>query len=610
MKTLIKLFFLLPMLVFTSCRGNRDQAELYSEALKPIGISQIEVEGELGRRIENTIYNNLLQLKIKEDFLAPFLEKNRKAGYIGIGKLVDASVRFAHYSHAPGALDVKQDLIKELIKNQEKDGYIGMLQENARIGSLWDIHEMGYIIYGLVNDHRVFKHEGSLDAACKAADYIIYKWHKEIPANWDLATHMVMTGLDRALLALYGETENPKYLDFLVDELHVHDWDLDIVLGRKDEVNGHIYAYVTRCLALLELYSLQPDAQLLQPASRVINFLVKKEGMLISGGAGQWECWTNDQDGGSALGETCATCYQIRLYEKLLRMEGDPFYGDLMERTIYNALFAAQSPEGRKIRYYTPIAGERKYFERDTYCCPNNYRRIISELPAFVLYRCRNGIAINLFEQSKAEIDLSDDLTVSIEQITDYPKSGLVQIIVVPSMPASFPVFIRIPLWAAGAKVALNDTGEQKVEPGTFYHIDRKWAGSDTITMELPMEWRFIKGRRRQSGRIAVMRGPVVYCLNPDLNPGQGLEKMNPYELGRIMVDPGSIQGPYDDEHVRPNGTRCLIGAWQEGHGRGGAFDFELTLTEFIDPQGKACYFSLRDFTYGTDDELIIDGNR
>lgn len=473
----------------------------------------------------------------------------------------------------------KEYLLDEIIKVQTDDGYIGMLKKDARMWKLWDVHEMGYIIFGLVNDYKYFNKQQSLNLA--------------------------IIGLDRAFLALYSNTKDPQYLNFLINRLHIPDWDMDIVLGRKKLVEGHSYAYLTRCLAQLELYGVQPDEQLLEPAMRAIKFLTEQNGMLVTGEVGQWECWSDDQDGGHALGETCSTAYQLRLYETLFRMKGVAGYGDLMERTIYNALFAAQSPNGRKIRYYTPIEGKREYYESDTYCCPNNYRRIISELPSMIYYQYNNGIAVNLYTSSEAKISITNGSSISVKQETDYPGSGLVKIIVSSTTPASFPICLRIPSWAKGTTICINDDAPLSVESGAMFKIERNWSGNDTITMNMPMVWRFVKGRQRQAGRVAVLRGPVVYCLNPGLNRGIGVEKMDSYSLGRIIIDPKSIKGLFHDETISDNGTTCIISAWKEGHGLGGKYDFELTLSEFTDPEGKASYFSIRDFSQGVDDELL-----
>jgi uncharacterized protein len=605
MKQYITIFLTAQLLILTACNNYKYADNAARQEMKSLALSDVSTEGEIGRRIDITINNNLLKINTDEDFIAPFKEKNKSGGYIGIGKLIDASSKFAFYSQDPEVLSVKEHIVNELLDTQEEDGYIGMLEKDSRMIRVWDIHEMGYIIYGLVTDYRLYNNQKSLDAAKKLADYVIMNWNEDIPDNWDnIAFHVAVTGFDRAMLALYDHTKDQKYIDFLTEDFDVPGWDGDIVIGRRKMIEGHIYAYITRTLAQLEFHSIILDDQLLRAADKAVNIMTEGEGVLITGGAGQWECWTNDQDGGHALGETCATAYQMRFYDKLLRMKHDPLFGDLMERTIYNALFAAQSPDGRRIRYYTPIEGDREYFEGDTYCCPNNYRRIIAELPKFIYYNYNDGVAVNLYSQSEAEMDLPDDISLNIRQITDYPNSGQVKIVVNPSKSGRFPVLLRIPSWAKGAKVRLAGS-QHKAKPGTFFSIHRRWAANDTITLDLPMEWRFIRGRKRQSGRVALMRGPVVYCLNPQLNQDKGLENMNSYDMGRIIIDPKSVKGPFPYNEVRAGGTKCNIGAWYEGHGMGGEHDMELTLTEFPDPNGKACYFSVRDFNFGDDDELF-----
>ena len=578
----------------------------------PIELDNVRVGGEIGRRIDITTYNNLLKLDIERDFLAPCQERNQPGGYVGLGKLIDASVKLAYYSKNPKVLELKQNLINVVTKSQEKDGYIGMLKENARMWKLWDIHEMGYIVLGLVSDYRYFKNQQSLQSAVRLANHIIQNWSMEMPEIWmknQISSHLAMIGLDRAFIALYSQTSDPQYLNFLITKLNLKDWDMDIVLGRQEKVEGHIYAYLTRCLAQLELNRLNPDEKLLHSATKALTFLAEKEGTLITGETGQWECWTNDQDGENALGETCATAYQIRFYENLFRLKGNCWYGDMIERTIYNALFAAQSPDGRKIRYYTPLEGQREYFDKDTYCCPNNYRRIIAELPDMIYYHSDNGVAINLYTPSIAKINLSEDYTVLIKQITDYPNSGVVKVFVSPSHTAIFPVSLRIPSWAKEATVTINAEKKLQAKSGSMFKIEHSWSGNDTITLNMPMKWQFVKGRQRQAGRTAIMYGPVVYCLNPELNKGKGLETMSNHELGRIRIDPNSIKGPFPEERIRAHGTNCTIGAWKEGYGIDGKHDFELTLSEFIDPQGKVCYFSTRNFEYGEDDELLSKSN-
>ena len=146
------------------------------------------------------------------------------------------------------------------------------------------------------------------------------------------------------------------------------------------------------------------DPALLSQSRKAWDFMIRGEGATIGGGCGQWECWSDNQDGRGDLGETCSTAYQLRLMDRLQRRDQKSSHpGDLMERTIYNALFAAQSPDGRQIRYYAPFEGPRVYFGMDTYCCPGNFRRIVSELPTMIYYHAPNAVMVNLYTSSTAK---------------------------------------------------------------------------------------------------------------------------------------------------------------------------------------------------------------
>jgi hypothetical protein len=106
-----------------------------------------------------------------------------------------------------------------------------------------------------------------------------------------------------------------------------------------------------------------------------------------------------------------------------------------MERTIYNAIFAAVAPDGRHSRYFTPFEGPRELEPHgDTFCCANNLRRFLGDLPGWIYYRTINGLAVNFYTTSATTVKLSPDLEVKLAQQTDYPMSGEVSLQVDPSM--------------------------------------------------------------------------------------------------------------------------------------------------------------------------------
>lgn len=573
------------------------------DELKPLSLREVKVGGEIGRRIDITLRNNLLVIDIEKDFLAPLSTRDPKSGYIGLGKLLMSAVRFAAYTGDAKVDALKDRIVGRLLAAQEPDGYLGFFSPPNRIAKLWDVHEMGYLIAGLTDNYRYFGDKRSLTAAAKAADYLIGHWDR-IPADWGkqtgVATHVGVTGIERTLLELSRATGDRRYADFVVGPRALASWNLPIVIGRREGIEGHIYAYMARTLAQLELYRERPEAQLLVPARRAIEFL-GDAGMAVTGGAGQWEIWTGDQDGRGHLGETCATAYQLRVYDSLLRLGGEARFGDLMERTIFNALFAAQSPDGRRIRYYAPFEGPREYHPVDTYCCPTNFRRIISELPEFVYYRRGAGITVNLYTASEAKFEVGG-ASVQLRQETAFPSHGDVAIHITASRPVAFPLHLRIPAWAANSVLTVNgQPAGAAVSPGSFTLIERTWKTGDRVDLRLPMPVRLVRGRERQSGRVAVLRGPVVYSLNPARN--EGLAKLDAADLSRFTLDAAALE-VIADSSVRPDGSAVRAGAWRPGYGTAPKHDLAVTLTEFPDPAAMATYFKLRDLGPAVEDEL------
>jgi DUF1680 family protein len=604
----MKLFYLgLIVSLVSGCNYvNEKKTEEIKDVLAPVNLADIKVGGEIGRRIDITIANNLLLLDLDNDFLSSFRLKNDR-GYIGLGKLIDGAVKMAVYSRDDRVITLKNYLVSEIIKAQEPDGYIGNKSAGNRMWKLWDIHEMGYIIYGLLTDYRYYNDKQSLDAARKAADYIINNWSSR-PEDWDIkadvAERVGITGLHRTIITLYSITGERKYLDFFINKLGVLNLDPGIVTGRRKLIEGHIYAYMAGSLAQLELYRMIRDPKLLLPAQKALKFMTSGNGMLITGGAGQSEIWTDDQDGRGDLGESCATVYQLRVYDNLLRLEGDARFGDIMERTIYNALFGAQSPDGRLIRYYTPLEGNRIYHNGDTYCCPCNYRRFISELPLMIYYSSDDGIAVNLYTTSSATVETGNGFRIKISQTTDYPNSGHVVIDIDTAGTESFKLKLRIPLWCKNAAIMVNGKPAGiSCTPGTFAEINRRWNKGDRIVLEMPMEWRLVLGRERQAGRVALMRGPQLFCLDPLQE--KSLANLDPSDIGRIVVDLASLDPePVNSNVVRPDGIGCSLKAGNVPMFLGNSRNLSLVFTEFADPAGKCTYFRVPDLSEAVPDEL------
>ena len=165
-----------------------------------------------------------------------------------------------------------------------------------------------------------------------------------------------------------------------------------------------------------------------------------------------------------------------------------------------------------------------------------------------------------------------------------------------------FPLRLRIPRWCPQATLTINGQAGE-VSPGEpSGEIRRTWKAGDTVTLEMPMPWRLVRGRDQQKGRVALMRGPVVYCVGTAANNALLSEFEEPREL---MIDPGSLGAPLPDTSVRPDGRKVMAKAWPPGADAKGPATLDIVLTEFVDPRGVATYLRVPDPTKVGDDELL-----
>ena len=566
---------------------------------------EVRIGGALGARFDLTLSNNVFRLDHEKDFYAPFRKKASGPGlFVGYGKHADALVHFAKNSDDPRVAKLKDGLIGFIIDRQLPDGYTGCMRPESRMVAPWDMHDMGFIIQALVADYAYFGNGKALEAARRNADYMIANWDR-LPDDWAtsyVTDRMLTLGFTYGLERLFELTGERKYLDFVLRERSLGVWNLPVVIGRGPMVYGHSYVYLSTCFEQLELYRLhQRQQRYLKTSLGLLDFMVRGDGLLIDGTGGVCECWTDDQDGEGSIGETCTVAYQLIFYDQLMRLGlADPaLLGDLSERAIYNALFGAQSRDGRKIRYYTPLNGRRKFWGPDTYCCPNNFRRAVSRLPEYVFYADEDGILANLYTDCRAELS-AHGVKVGIREETAYPADGRIVLTLTPERPIAFTLKLRIPSWCAKASAHVNGKPvTYRFGPGEMLALPRTWKAGDRVELELPMEVRTILGRQRQAGRFAVMRGPVAYSLVLDsLKAFKGRDPLD--AATALMMDPLSLR--YENGCIKARVTTN-----DSAVGVSGARSTEAVLVPFSDEDVTLTYFRAPDLkrTVTAHDELL-----
>lgn len=601
-----RLFTVTMLVAWTSAlaAGERDVVKPFiGDKLISVRLTHQELAGgELDRRIMDLITKNYMVLDLDRDWLDKFKNRTDRGDtrnvYYGIGKVLDAGSLFAQYTGEPKVAQRAQHIMDQLRGSRDPDGYLGFWKvepNNYQNVVNWILHEQEYLNLALVRNYRTTGNAQSLEDAKVMADYIM----RMFPANQE-GQHMIppgtsIAGITEGFVELYRVCGEKKYLDFartLQYEPHWYylkpydAWEKNISHARY-----HVYVMLSHMLPDTELYRLIGGEDYLKKSLWMKQELLERGrgGLLVTGSTSQGEHFTYNQDGSGAVEESCVTAYLLRWIDSLMRLQGDMRYGDITERAIYNALFGAQAPDGRRICYFTPFTGKRHFQTHDTFCCNGNFRRAVAELPQKVYYRTPDGgIALNLFTSSDKTFEVNGK-TVQIKQETAYPSSGDVRLSLTCSAPVEFAFLFRTPRWAETIECAVcNVPCPLDRSPLGYAKITRLWKSGDTLTISMPMNWRFVRGRMIQDGRVALLRGPVLFTFSETRNAAALKKCPNPRDF---VIDPTSIGNPIPDDTIRPNGQKVIAKAWTSPDRTGEPID--VVLTEFVDPDGIDVYFKV-----------------
>jgi len=534
----------------------------------PLGT--IEVGGEIGQRMELTANKILNHLDIENLFARHFRERRETplapGGFVGYGMLLDAIVKAtANRTGGEKMLLLKEELIRNLSATQSSDGNISIFA--GKIGG-WDNHEQAYFIIALVNDFSMHGEIKSFETAIRLGDFLI---KNNVKLN---------IGVEQAFLYLYEHSGEERFLNYCLNEFRLESGidEYDSILP----INGicHVYTFMARVYAQLELGRIRGEytENLLQGAHEQFRRLIHEGYSSITGsctGGGHWgELWDASQIGIGGWGETCATAYLLRNACSMLELEGSSIYGDLYERVMYNALFAAQSPDGLQQRYFVPFNEPAKWYENETYCCPNNFRRIVFELPQAIYMISDNGIVVNLYNESSLKTEI-EGTVIELSQKTEFPESESSRINLKLSRPVECSLLFRVPRWCSNFSITLG-TNVYYGEPGDFIEINRVWNDGDIIDIGLPSRVSLIKGQAAQHNKVAVMKGPLVYGVDKEIN------ELTKHDLLALELNPS--------KHFEFDGKTIKIPC--EIH-RCGVKDKNIRFSRFSSPNQDLTYLPL-----------------
>ena len=272
----------------------------------------------------------------------------------------------------------------------------------------------------------------------------------------------------------------------------------------------------------------------------------------------------------TAYNETCAAVANIFWNERLFLLHGDARYVDVLERTLYNGLLSGVSLDGTKFFYSNPLESDGSHQRSPWFgcaCCPGNITRFLPSLPGYFYAQSGDTIYVNLYAGSKAGFKLKNGRAVKITQETRYPWDGVVKMTVQLDWQKSmkFTINVRIPGWARNEVVpgglykfsdsvnepvilTVNDE-DMPVRPDQGYvSLDRAWKSGDVIELDLPMRIRHVAASENvvaDRGRIALQRGPIVFCAEwPDTPNGKVRKLLLPDEQPlTTRFDPALLNG-------------------------------------------------------------------
>lgn len=465
-------------------------------------------------------------------------------------------------------LEVAADQVIELLARvQQPDGYLNSYFTAAHPDKRWtnlrEDHELycaGHLIEAAVAYYEATGKTRLLDVVCRLVDHIDSLFGAEPGKTRGYPGH---PEIELALVRLFRVTENPRHLElaqYFVEERgrQPHYYEIEAAVRGDDQTRhwgkwGHHYSqahlpvreqttaegHSVRAMylfsAMTDLAGETGDHQLLEVCRNLWENTVRQR-MYITGGIGSQEYgegFTIDYDlpNDRAYTETCAAIGLVFWASRMLQYDLNREYADIMERALYNGVLSGMSLDGRTFFYVNPLevwpdVCEARYDHRHVKtirqdwftcaCCPPNLARLLASIGAYVYGASPNTIYVHLFADSECVLPIKGN-QIRLTQSTDYPWDETVSIVVAPERSEEFTVAIRIPGWSKNVSVMINNTPiDISGLDGGYLRLNRVWQSGDEIRMHLPMPVTRIRANprlRENVGKVALQRGPFVYCV-------------------------------------------------------------------------------------------------
>ena len=439
----------------------------------------------------------------------------------------------------PELKEMVDTVITEVAAAQRPDGYLNTYFALERENERWtdfDLHEMycaGHLFQAAVAHVRATGETSLLDVATRFADHIYDTFGSDEGQQSAVDGH---EEVELALAELYRATGERRYLAQAQYFVEARGRGL---LGRpygnfspeyaQDHVPvrelGAVVGHAVRALyynaGITDVYAETGDAGYFTALERLWENMTLKR-MYVSGGLGsryEGEAFGKDYELPleRAYTETCAAIASVMWNWRLLALNGDVRYADLMEWTLYNAVLPGLSLDGQEYFYQNPLADDGTHRRQAWFgcaCCPPNVARLLASLPGYFYGTQGDTLWVHLYAEGKLETTLENGQQIVFEETTRYPWDGDVSLDI--QTAGTFTLKLRIPAWAEGATLAVNGEAVGDVTAGSYAALSRTWQVGDTVQLYLPLPVRYLEAHPyvfEAAGRVALARGPLLYCV-------------------------------------------------------------------------------------------------
>ena len=454
-----------------------------------------------------------------------------------LAKWMEAAAFSLQSEPDPKLRKMLDEAIDDLTAIQREDGYIhsfftGELADQ-RFRNLPVEHELycaGHLFQAAIANYRATGDSKFLDAATRYADFLVATFG---PGKIEQADGH--PEIEMALIELYRTTQKREYFDLAGFFLEVQEF------AERQYIEGHAVRALYLTSGAADYFAETGDEKTMEALERLWADVTLKK-MYITGGVGsryQGEAfgWPYELPNERAYAETCAAIASIYWNWRMLAIKAESRFADVMERTLYNGFLSGVSLDGWHYFYMNPLACYGDYQRQEWFgctCCPTNVVRMLAAMPGYFYSTSHEGVWVHLYDNSRLSWHLHDGTKLTLEQKTDYPWDGQVEITVIPEATAEFALFLRIPSWCEGASVSVNDDAPSGVLPGDYLKLERAWQPGDIVHLDLPMPVVLTEADSRVKedlGMVAIQRGPVVYCLESKDNPDV------PIRDAELMID-------------------------------------------------------------------------